>query len=646
MIFLSACPHETFFLWQYKVQLYNFKSIGINLSDVHILVGVQTGFQKDFSDFNILSSKFGANVHFYEDERRTRSYPPSIRPYLINKFVQENPQFINVRTFYHDSDIVLSRNLDWEEMSEHKVYLSDTDGYLGFDYLSKFGTTLLCDVVTRVGVSLRDVRHKKAGGAQYLFHLPGGDFWSECEVLCEDVYDIFNDYTKNDRNWVRENGHTITEIFSKIKLDTSFQSLFYSSVEKGMKRIQHWTTDMWVLQWMLWRENYDCQIDERLSFLWPWSPKESLEQTPIFHNSGVVEPGEFFFKSAYRTSEPFGEELQTKPDTCSAFYVDLIKKTERFLNGEEENQIIACELVYYKEQGTKYEGKSIEKLDLDVLKHNVSSPQDGTYFFPFRHSTIEYDRKGPWERRTLNLLESSGKILSFEEDQTVIYPFDREIKSVGLFYTNNHIPLHFIKKSLNQLATIKDVNIVASVWDYIPGVGIPQLKSKTNSRSHLNIVLQILHLLEAIGDNYLNTGDVIVYFLEHDVLYPQEHFNSPRRFDVFFNTNYIQANPNYWMSNNSNAFPLHQLSMRYDYAYDYFSSLIRSALLEDSIILEPSQGRIQRYSSSVPSVHIETGSNFTSHYQTFSPLSTKMNPYWGSVEQVFDETVERVTTKG
>lgn len=43
MIYLSAHPDEDYFVWQSVVQLENFKSVGINLQDVYILVGTTTG---------------------------------------------------------------------------------------------------------------------------------------------------------------------------------------------------------------------------------------------------------------------------------------------------------------------------------------------------------------------------------------------------------------------------------------------------------------------------------------------------------------------------------------------------------------------------------------------------------------------------
>ena len=53
MIFLSAQPDNFYFLWQLKLQLYNFNKLGILPEQIHVLIGYekQKGLASYFKQF-------------------------------------------------------------------------------------------------------------------------------------------------------------------------------------------------------------------------------------------------------------------------------------------------------------------------------------------------------------------------------------------------------------------------------------------------------------------------------------------------------------------------------------------------------------------------------------------------------------------
>lgn len=109
MIFLSAQPDDYYFLWQLKLQLYNFNSPGILPESIHILIGFdeKRGLSSDFVDF--INENPEVKIYAYADLRQRRNYLSSIRPYLIARHLETFPDLEREDLFYHDSDIVFGK---------------------------------------------------------------------------------------------------------------------------------------------------------------------------------------------------------------------------------------------------------------------------------------------------------------------------------------------------------------------------------------------------------------------------------------------------------------------------------------------------------------------------------------------------------
>lgn len=78
MIFLSAQPDETYFLWQLQLQLFNFEQLGISPDQIHVLVGFdpKIGLNPKFK--KMIRENKQACFFVYPDCRIKKKYPSSI----------------------------------------------------------------------------------------------------------------------------------------------------------------------------------------------------------------------------------------------------------------------------------------------------------------------------------------------------------------------------------------------------------------------------------------------------------------------------------------------------------------------------------------------------------------------------------------
>lgn len=208
-------------------------------------------------------------------------------------------------------------------------------------------------------------------------------------------------------------------------------------------------------------------------------------------------------------------------------------------------------------------------------------------------------------------------------------------KKLGLFYSNNNN--NKIKKTINlSLNTIKEASfekaeVFTCFWEKQENNPFIDIPSWYRSSSHLNQTIQILQLLyttEEIG------GFEYVSFLEHDVLYPKDYFDYPNfpKGSYLCNTNYIGMNPNGWQESDYTQKPMHQITMRFDDSIKHLEKILKNALLTNSGIIEPYELNLIEWKSINPSVHVNHGSHFTSHFNTYKKESTEVNSYWGNIK--------------
>lgn len=312
MIFLSAQPAETYFLWQLAVCINNLVTLGITKEKIHVLFGYDpvsgpgSACSQFIKDYGHLASFF-----IYPDNREQQEYRSSIRPHIIRRHYTLFADILNEENvFYHDADIIFTDKLpDFHRLlGTDSWYVSDTRAYLGSDYIQQHGATVLDDMCRIVGIDKEVVIANKehTGGAQYLIRHTDAAFWDKVEKDSEALFSHL--HLNNNRyalQWATDN---------------------HSSVE-AYQPVQAWCADMWAVLWNAWLRGYQVEIDASLDFCWPHDPLEMWEKRYIFHNAGVPahKAARQFYKGHYLQSNPYFEYFKTLDNKlCSYKYAERV----------------------------------------------------------------------------------------------------------------------------------------------------------------------------------------------------------------------------------------------------------------------------------------------------------------------------------
>lgn len=328
LAFVTCCPNDTYFTWQVHMWLESLKEMG-HSADAVVLVFCPAAREDNPKWKQIVDLYPEATFHFYrEDEKDMVSnlipiYIPIIRPYVMWRFLKENPQYISKALFYCDSDILFTSNFNVDSLLEDDVhYLSDTNSYINADYfdskikdvlpekLEEYKTRdVLAEVASLVGIS-RDVcvaNNLNSGGAQYLLKNTDSKFWSK----------VMNDCI------------IIRTYLQKVNRE------FFPSENAGF---QSWCADMFAVLWNLWLRDQETRVVPEMNFAWSTDPIDKLQSTPIFHNAGIVsEMGNgypAFYKGKYHTgSDPMQDSHldvvlsdQESQKYCNWFYTKKLKE--------------------------------------------------------------------------------------------------------------------------------------------------------------------------------------------------------------------------------------------------------------------------------------------------------------------------------
>lgn len=311
MIYLSAHPDEDYFVWQSVVQLENFKSVGINLQDVYILVGTTTGKPLN-PEWELIRSNYNCKVLAFWDTRKSKVYLSSIRPHLIHKFFSLYPDLEKESIFYHDNDIIFRELPPFEGMMDGRMHVSKAD-YISYSYISeKKSHTLMKDMLDSVGgvdEGLIRVLDKDCGGVQYFMNGTSANFWKEVEEACERMYST---YIKNITIYKFEHYKNFIEPIARQRNEViSWEGWVNNEYEDRYSKwdFQIWCTDMWCIFWLAIKNGIKVVVDPVLDFCWPKDSLERWESVYIFHNSGiqVADQNEWFHKQSYKTITPFND---------------------------------------------------------------------------------------------------------------------------------------------------------------------------------------------------------------------------------------------------------------------------------------------------------------------------------------------------
>ncbi|WEA01826.1 hypothetical protein [Mucilaginibacter sp. SJ] len=298
MIYLSAQPDEYYFLWQLKLQLFNFVRLGIPEDSIHILIGFdqERGLSQEFQKFKLEYPS--VNIYDYPDTRICKEYIPSIRPHIIAKHFTLFPQLQYETLFYHDSDVLFSNLPDFLALNEDETwYCSDTRGYLSAQYIkSTVDDEVFKEACLAVGISPSMVESddENAGGAQYLLKNVSALFWQKIERDSTSIFSIFE--ADNDRDG------------------------FCARLQPNV-RIQSWCADMWAIWWNALFFKIPFKISKELDFAWAGSPIDEWVSKRILHYTGSAEKEDksVFRKSNYTRYPPFHDDLSAISELNCSF---------------------------------------------------------------------------------------------------------------------------------------------------------------------------------------------------------------------------------------------------------------------------------------------------------------------------------------
>jgi hypothetical protein len=284
--FITAQPDVPYFHWQCKLYTYNFIKLGIRPEQIHIVFSIFK--DKQPSEGALELKKTGVNVHFFVDERKDKSYIPSVKPYLVSKWMEQNPE-LGKLFFLHDADIIFRKLPNFDSLLVDDInYLSDTIGYIGYDYIvyacknyerkhQQLKQGQLLEEMAKVidlPVELIKENQKNSGGGQYLIKNTTHDLWWEIYEDC-------------------------TPLYNKMK---EFHKIY--PIDSGA--IQFWTAEMWSTLWHIWKAGQKTKISQELNFSWATDNVKIYENKNILHMAGVTNSlkDKMFYKGEYINVNP------------------------------------------------------------------------------------------------------------------------------------------------------------------------------------------------------------------------------------------------------------------------------------------------------------------------------------------------------
>lgn len=233
----------------------------------------------------------------------------------------------------------------------------------------------------------------------------------------------------------------------------------------------------------------------------------------------------------------------------------------------------------------------------------------------------------------LSIELDNGDTIEVKEGNIINYP---EVVNdrLGIFYSNNINPKtnDTIIRSLKQLEKVSEgkADIYTCMWRSEPKNPFREYIAWTQTYSHLNQLLQIMQLLYSAREVH---DYKYVSFLEHDVMYGDGYFNFPefKKGIVMTNMNYIGVNEFGFQPLGQKDEPFHQMTMHFDDAINHCENILCNALIKNSGLIEPQDMERKQWESINPSIHVNHGHHFTSHYNVYSKKAYfDEHPYWGS----------------
>jgi hypothetical protein len=295
MRYITVVDDTIYFHWQIELMLANFREVGINPNCIDVLF-MHYYDSKSAEGLEIQRKNPDVRFFWYRDDREYRAYIPSKKPYGMYKHLLAHPNLNDEPIFYHDSDILFVKKIDEALLSSgDKWYTSNTDGYIGHDYVIGRGVEQYYKMCEIVGVNPDMIKHNDGGGAQYVMKNTTASYWLKV-------------YEDSDKLW---------KFFEKQKAD------------KKDNNLQLWTAEMWATLWVGYQFGFRIRNHEELKFCMGPNDIKDLETHKIYHNAGVTDAHKekMFYKGEYISKYPY--ELRTTYEDnkyASQFYWESIKK--------------------------------------------------------------------------------------------------------------------------------------------------------------------------------------------------------------------------------------------------------------------------------------------------------------------------------
>lgn len=311
IVFVTAQPDVPYFHWQVKLYTHNFIELGIKPNNIHVVFSTLGNNQ--LSDGAQDLKHIGINVHSYKDNRKDTSYIPSIKPYLISRWLYDYPQYGKC-FFLHDADIIFRELPDFNMLlSDEVCYVSDTIGYIGYNYIidccnryeKQHPTSdkhqLLNEMANVIGIDVNIIKENQqnSGGGQYIIKNTDHTLWERIYEKSTPLYKQMLNYQKR------------------------------FPINPG--QIQFWTAEMWSVLWNLWLFGFETKITKDLDFSWATDPVSVYEQKPILHMAGVTDNLKTtkFYKGEYINIDPI---QKLKENTNHFDYVDKGSATIKYID--------------------------------------------------------------------------------------------------------------------------------------------------------------------------------------------------------------------------------------------------------------------------------------------------------------------------
>lgn len=294
VLVVAPAFHQT--LWEIQLLFHSAKAAGQNASDIVWLS--HGGGPADVKYAEELAERVGVSYHHYDDARELQAYPTSIRPWLIARYLDEDPERCARTYLYVDSDVVINTLPDLDAITgppgaDRRVWWgSDASSYAALRLLSRKERAFVEEVV---GAEHASTFFHAIPGVQWILDRPTPQVFYDIYTACERVY-------------------------------SALQSLDHG------ERADPWFTDIWVTPAVAAAHGIDCKMSADLDFSLADDPYMAFTGRSFYHNSGVSQQHAHeigaFAKRDWILASPFGRTHVLSPLYASYGYVEYMKNID------------------------------------------------------------------------------------------------------------------------------------------------------------------------------------------------------------------------------------------------------------------------------------------------------------------------------